>query len=74
MITINKAYKYELEPNVKQSELLLQHAGNTRFVWNQLVDIYYFHKDENKYICNVSDLQKEIHDLKEEFGLTLSFI
>ena len=67
MITINKAYKYELEPNVKQSELLVQHAGNTRFVWNQLVDIYYFHKDENKYICTVSDLQKEIHDLKEEF-------
>ena len=65
-MTINKCFRYELEPNKEQSMLLKQHAGNARFIWNNFVDLYNLYKEE-KYTCTKSDFQKLIHDLVEEF-------
>ena len=31
---MNKAYKYKLNPTVKQQKMLLQAMGNARFIYN----------------------------------------
>ena len=36
---ITKTFQYKLLPDVEQNEVLLQHSGTARFVWNQLVSI-----------------------------------
>ncbi|MCK5601265.1 helix-turn-helix domain-containing protein, partial [Candidatus Pacearchaeota archaeon] len=34
---VHKGFKYRLDPNHEQKQLLLQHGGNTRFLWNNLL-------------------------------------
>ena len=45
---IYKGFKYRLKPTHEQKQMLLQHAGNTRFLWNLLLaeNIEYYKKEK----------------------------
>jgi len=64
---INKSYKFRLYPTKEQEQLLLQHVGNSRFIWNKLVEFNKNYQEENKKFPNQSILQKEVIKLKKEF-------
>jgi len=34
---IQKGFKYRLKPTKEQEQMLLQHGGNPRFVWNSFL-------------------------------------
>ena len=67
---INKSYKFRLYPTKDQEQLLLQHVGNSRFMWNKLVEFNTKYKEENKKFPNQLILQKEVKKLKKEFDFT----
>jgi len=71
---IHKGFKYRLKPTCEQKQLLLQHAGNTRFLWNNLLanNIEYY-KEEGKF--NFGHVMiTSLPSLKEDYGfLKLSF-
>ena len=68
---IHKGFKYRLSPNDEQKQLLLQHAGNARFLWNNLLEknIEYY-KEEKKFnfghvmITSLPSLKEEYDFLK----------
>jgi len=63
---INKAYRYELNPNVKQRILLAKHAGVARFAFNwglkQRIDLY----DQEKKSTNAIEQHRVLNSLKRE--------
>jgi len=68
-LKIHKSYKFRLKPNKKQKQLLLQRTGNSRFIWNKLVEFNqkYRKNNNNKFPSQVI-LQKEIVRLKNKEG------
>jgi len=71
---IQKGFKFRLKPTKKQKHLLLQHGGNTRFIWNAFLqqNIEYY-KQEKKFIF-FHDLANSLPELKQEYDfLQLSY-
>ena len=62
---INKAYRYELKPNVNQRIQLAKHAGVARFAFNwglkKRIDLY----EAEKKSTNSIELHRELNSLKE---------
>ena len=47
---IHKGFKYRLDPTPVQKQMLLQHGGNARFLWNSLLsDNIEYYKKEKKF-------------------------
>ncbi len=63
-MTINKTYKFKLNPTKDQSALLHKHGGNVRFVWNKLVEKF---RNTNNKKLNQSFFQKYIIELKGQY-------
>jgi transposase len=62
---ILKAYKFRLKPTKEQVAVLKQHGGNSRFVWNKLVEFSEsFRKSNGKY-PSWNALAKKIIELKK---------
>lgn len=59
-------YKFRLYPTKEQQQLLKQHAGNTRFMWNQLVNYINEHNKETKKLPNRKKLQEKIIEIKQQ--------
>jgi len=78
---IHKGFKYRLDPTCEQKQLLLQHAGNTRFLWNNLLanNIEYY-KKEGKFnfghvmITSLPSLKEEYDFLKLSFSQSLQTV
>lgn len=63
---ILKSYKFRLKPNKEQLAMLRQHGGNSRFVWNKLLDYSNEqYKINNKFPTQIQ-LQKHIIELKKQ--------
>jgi len=61
---IFKTFQYRLRPTDDQNEILHRHGGNTRFVWNQLLE---FSNDITELvIINKFSLQEKLVKLKNE--------
>jgi putative transposase len=63
---IQKGFKYRLYPTKKQKQLLSQHGGNTRFIWNLFLE-----QNIKEYINNQKflwkyDLINSLPELKEQ--------
>ena len=64
---IIKTYKFRLKPSQEHISMLKQHGGNSRFVWNKLLEYSNnYYKNNNKFPTQ-SQLQKYIICLKKEF-------
>jgi len=78
---IHKGFKYRLDPNQQQKQLLLQHGGNARFLWNNLLanNIEYY-KEEGKFnfghvmITSLPSLKEEHDFLKLSFSQSLQTV
>ena len=61
---INKAYRYELKPNVQQRMLLAKHAGAARFTFNwglqKRIDLY----NQEKKSTNAIEQHRQLNSLK----------
>jgi len=71
---IHKGFKYRLVPTPAQKRMLLQHGGNTRFLWNNLLanNIEYYEKEKKFNFSHV--MITSLPQLKEEFEfLKLSY-
>jgi len=71
---IYKGFKFKLKPTKEQKQLLLQHGGNTRFLWNiflqQNIECY---KEEQKFVF-FHDLANSLLELKQQYDfLQLSY-
>ncbi len=62
---INRAYRYELKPNVAQATALAKHAGTARFAYNwglaQRIEMY----EKDKKQTNAIEQHKHLNSLKE---------
>ena len=63
---ILKSYKFRLKPTEEQIAMLKQHGGNTRFVWNKLLEYSNKEKERINVYPTQSQLQKLILTLKQE--------
>jgi len=71
---IHKGFKYRLYPTPEQESQLLQQAGNTRFLWNKLLESNLKTYEETKKFQFSHEMIISIPKLKEEFEfLKLSF-
>ena len=71
---IHKGFKYRLYPTPEQESQLLQQAGNTRFLWNKLLESNLKTYEETKKFQFSHEMIVSIPKLKEEFEfLKLSF-
>ena len=78
---IHKGFKYRLKPTMEQKKHLLQHAGNTRFLWNHLLseNINYY-KEEGKFnfshvmITSLPKLKEEHEFLKLSVAQSLQTV
>ena len=71
---IHKGFKYRLYPTPEQESQLLQQAGNTRFLWNKLLESNLKTYEETKKFQFSHEMIVSIPKLKEEFQfLKLSF-
>ena len=61
-----KAYKYRIEPNVKQEELINKHIGCSRFVFNLALETKQTAYAGAKVNLTCFDLVKQLPDLKEQ--------
>lgn len=61
-----KAYKYRIEPNIKQAELINKHIGSCRFLFNLALETKQLAYSGNKKYLNFFDLANQLPDLKEE--------
>lgn len=63
---INKAYRYELKPNVQQRILLAKHAGTARFAYNwglqQRIELY----EKEKKSTNAIEQHRILNSLKPQ--------
>ena len=78
---IHKGFKYLLKPNNEQKKILLQHSGNTRFLWNYLLseNIEYYKKEKkfifsHQMIVSIPKLKKEYEFLKLSFSQSLQTV
>jgi putative transposase len=71
---IHKGFKYRLYPTPEQESQLLQQAGNTRFLWNKLLESNIKTYETTKKFQFSHEMIVSIPKLKEEFDfLKLSF-
>ena len=71
---VHKGFKYRLYPTPEQESQLLQQAGNTRFLWNKLLESNLKTYEETKKFQFSHEMIVSIPKLKEEFQfLKLSF-
>jgi putative transposase len=71
---VHKGFKYRLYPTPEQESQLLQQAGNTRFLWNKLLESNIKTYEETKKFQFSHEMIVSIPKLKEEFQfLKLSF-
>lgn len=75
---VKRAYKYRIYPNNSQKEMLEQHFGCSRYVYNyylrKRIDCYMYHKEKLTYQDNAGDLvllKKELPWLAEVNSQTL---
>jgi putative transposase len=61
-----KTYKFRLNPDESTLSTLKQHGGNSRFIWNKLVNFSSLYNTENKKFPSQIILQKEIIRIKNE--------
>jgi len=78
---IHKGFKYRLKPTCEQKQLLLQHAGNTRFLWNNLLanNIEYYQKEKkfnfgHVMITSLPSLKEDYEFLKLSFSQSLQTV
>jgi putative transposase len=65
---VHKGFKFRLYPTQEQELQLLQHAGNTRFVWNKLLESNISAYENNKKFIFYYEMSKNLLILKEEFA------
>ena len=71
---IHKAYKFRLYPTKDQKQDLLQHGGNTRFIWNYFLDLNKEYYQKTKKFMFGYELSSLLPELKKELPfLSLSF-
>jgi len=78
---IHKGFKYRLKPTPEQKQMFLQHAGNTRFLWNNLLanNIEYY-KKEGKFnfgyvmVTSLPKLKEEHEFLKLSVAQSLQSV
>lgn len=64
---ILKGFKYKLKPTDEQKQMLLQHGGNTRFVYNKLLETNEKkYKEEGKFNFGY-DMKMSIPEMKAAF-------
>ena len=63
---ILKSYKFRLKPTEDQVPMLKQHGGNSRFVWNKLLEYSNNAKKVTNKFPTQSQFQKRIIELKSE--------
>ena len=64
---IHKGFKYRLKPTDEQKRMLLQQGGNTRFVYNKLLELNEKkYKEEGKFVFGY-DMKMSIPEMKKEF-------
>jgi len=63
---IQKGFKYRLYPTEEQEKLLLQHGGNTRFLWNLFLEQNIEEYKKNRKFLWYYDLANSLPKLKEE--------
>ncbi len=78
---IQKGFKYRLKPTKEQEQMLLQHGGNARFVWNTFlktnIDLY---KETGKFkfyhelAVSLPKLKQEYPFLTESFSQSLQMV
>lgn len=63
---INKAYRYEIKPNVQERIQLAKHAGSARFAYNwglqQRIDLY----EKDKKSTNAIEQHRRLNSLKKQ--------
>ena len=62
-----KGFKYRLHPTKEEEQLLLQHGGNTRFVWNLFLQQNIEHYEKEKKFIFFHDLANSLPKLKQEY-------
>jgi putative transposase len=71
---ILKGFRYRLYPTEEQGQMLLQHGGNARFLWNYLLEDNIEHYKRTGKFKFAREMILSIPKMKEEYGfLTLSF-
>lgn len=78
---VRKGFKYRLKPTHEQKQSLLQHGGNTRFLWNYLlgknIETYRVEKQFNfakAMILSLPELKKEKEFLSLSFSQSLQTV
>ncbi len=64
---IHQGFKYKLLPTKEQEELLLQCGGNTRFLWNYVLELNKDNYKETKKFKFFYELSASLPKLKEEY-------
>ena len=63
---MKKAFKYKLKPTMKQQQLLLQHFGCARFIYNWGLDLKIKAYEKDKSSLSYVDLAKQLTSLKKQ--------
>jgi len=63
---IHKGFKFRLKPTKKQKQMLLQHGGNTRFVWNLFLSQNIKEYEKEKKFIFFHDLANSLPKLKQK--------
>ena len=63
---IIKSYKFRMYPTQDQVAMLIQHGGNSRFVWNKLLEFSNITKEKTDKYPTQSQLQKQIIQIKDQ--------
>ena len=72
---IRKAYKFRLNTNAETAQMMLQYAGNCRFLWNKALKANLFKLKNKQPLCYYQELDffSKLWKKSEEYGfLTLS--
>jgi len=78
---VNKGFKYKIKPTENQLKNILQQGGNSRFLWNKLLEINMNkYKEEGKFnfsysmVMDIPRLKEEFPFLKESFSQSLQTV
>ena len=78
---VKKGFRYKLAPTKEQEQMLLQHGGNCRFIWNLFLktNIDYYKetgkfKFYHKLAIVIPKLKQEFPFLKESFSQSLQMV
>ena len=78
---VNKRFRYKMSPTKEQKQILLQHGGNSRFIWNIFLktNIDYY-KETGKFkfyhelAVSLPKLKQRFPFLKESFSQSLQMV